>query len=104
MVCARAVDSTYLSSDLYCFTFLAGFKSLTVVIGSGSSSGALSAAILSGTNRNGRITRNYKFNMNITRPTESCYIVFYHSDDTKAFRIDVSTSSYVLLWLLFSHF
>lgn len=91
LVCARAVDSTYLSSDFYCFTLLAGFESPSVVAGSGSPSGALSDATLAG--NNGRITWTVQFNMVVSRPTKSRYIIFYHSNGIEAFRIDVSDAA-----------
>jgi len=88
VVCARAIDSTYLSSDLYCFTLLAGITAPAVVLNSQSPSGALSTALL--TSSSGIITWSVKFDQSILRPTKPRYVYIYTSTGTELFRLDVS--------------
>ena len=88
VVCARAIDSTYLSSDLYCFTLLAGILAPSVLPSTISPKGVLSAATLAGTN--GMITWSVKFDQAILRPKKNRYITIYKSDGTQLFQLDVS--------------
>ena len=88
VVCARAIDSTYLSSDLYCFTLLAGITAPAVVPNTQSPTGALSSALL--TSASGIITWSFKFDQTILRPSKPRHITFYTSTGTVLFQIDVS--------------
>jgi hypothetical protein len=87
-MCAKAIDSTCLSSDLHCFTLIAGVYPPALVAGTGSPTGLLTGATLAGTN--GVITWTVSFNKVVIRPLKASYIKLYYSNGTLLFKMDAS--------------
>ena len=88
IMCAKANDNVMLTSDLHCFTLLAGIYPPKLVSSSKSPSGTLTAAQLAGVNS--LITWSIDFDQPISKPSSSAYINFHEASGSILFKIDVS--------------
>ncbi len=96
LICAKAIDSTYLSSDNHCFTVLAGIIPPSLVSGTGSPSGLLSSSTLAGNIT--VITWSIQFTKTALRPIKSAYIYFYHINGTLLFQMDASVFTNIITY------
>lgn len=87
IICAKANDNVMLSSDLHCFTLLAGIYPPKLLGATKTPSGVLSPATLAGVS--GFITWSISFDQPVLKPSKSAYIFFYQANGVLLYQIGI---------------